>query len=159
MAHRRRCRGPVAVVAYKSSALDDPGTAEAVTAAVRLAVRHERLQHEQQQQLAELEASRARIVAAADRERERAAIQLREDVGVSLELAQSELSAVRNAAGNTAAVESLDIVVGELATAQTEIVELVAGVPPAQSRKRAASRGPAGIGPAQPGSGVSDRCH
>ena len=64
---------PVAVVAYKSSALDDPGTAEAVTAAVRLAVRHERLQHEQQQQLAELEASRARIVAAADRERERAA--------------------------------------------------------------------------------------
>ena len=123
---------PVAVVAYKSSALDDPGTAEAVTAAVRLAVRHERLQHEQQQQLAELEASRARIVAAADRERERAATQLRGDVGVSLQLAQSELSAVRSAAGNTTAVESLDIVVGELATAQTEIVELVAGIPPAQ---------------------------
>ena len=65
--------GPVAVVAYQSPALDDPATAEAVTAAVRLAVRHERLQHEQQQQLSELEASRARIVAAADRERERAA--------------------------------------------------------------------------------------
>jgi len=124
--------GPVAIVAYQSSALDDPGTAEGVTAAVRLAVRHERLQHEQQQQLSELEASRARIVAAADRERERAAIQLRENVGVTLELAQAELSAVRSAAGNTTAVESLDIVVGELATAQTEIVELVAGVPPAQ---------------------------
>jgi len=123
--------GPVAVVAYKSSALDDPATAEAVTAAVRLAVRHERLQHEQQQQLAELEASRARMVAAADRERERAAIRLREDVGASLELAQSELSAVRTAAGDTAVVESLDIVVSELVAAQTEIVELVAGVPPA----------------------------
>jgi signal transduction histidine kinase len=122
---------PVAAVAYKSPALDDPGTAEAVTAAVRLAVRHKRLQHEQQQQLSELEASRARIVAAADRERERAATQLREDVGVSLELAQAELSAVRSAAGNTTVVESLDIVVGELAAAQTEIVELVAGVPPA----------------------------
>lgn len=124
--------GPVAVVAHQSPALDDPVTAEAVAAAVRLAVRHERLQHEQQQQLAELEASRARIVVAADRERERAAIQLRENVGMSLELAQAELSAVRNAAGNTAAVGSLDIVVSELATAQTEIVELVAGVPPAR---------------------------
>jgi signal transduction histidine kinase len=124
--------GPVAVVAHQSSALDDPATAEAVTAAVRLAVRHERLQHEQQQQLAELEASRARIVAAADRERERAAMQLRDDVGVSLELAQSELSAVRTAARDIADVESLDIVVSELVAAQSEIVELVAGVPPAQ---------------------------
>ena len=123
--------GPVAVVAYKSSALDDPATAEAVTTAVRLAVRHERLQHEQQQQLAELEASRARIVAAADRERERAAIRLRDDVGASLELARSELRAVRTAERDTAVVESLDIVVSELVAAQTEIVELVAGVPPA----------------------------
>jgi signal transduction histidine kinase len=122
---------PVAVVAYKSSALDDPGTAEAVTTAVRLAVRHERLHHEQQQQLAELEASRARIVAAADRERDRAARQLREDVGVSLRLAQSELSAVRTAARDPAVVESLDIVDSELVTAQREIIDLVAGVPPA----------------------------
>ena len=123
--------GPVALVAHQSPALDDPATAEAVTAAVRLAVRHERLQHEQQQQLAELEASRARIVAAADRERERAAAQLREDVGVSLELADGELSAVRTAERDPAVIEPLDIVVGELVTAQTEIVELVAGVPPA----------------------------
>jgi signal transduction histidine kinase len=123
--------GPIAVVAYKSSALNDPATAEAVAAAVRLAVRHERLQHEQQQQLAELEASRARMVAAADRERERAAIQLRDDVGASLEVAQSELRAVRTAGRDTAVIESLDIVVSELVAAQTEIVELVAGVPPA----------------------------
>ena len=142
MAHRRRCRRASCVVAHQSSALDDPATAEAVTAAVRLAVRHERLQHEQQQQLAELEASRARIVAAADRERERAATQLREDVGVSLQLAQSELSAVRTAARDPAVIESLDIVVGELATAQTEIVELVAGVPPAHLGERAASARP-----------------
>jgi signal transduction histidine kinase len=124
--------GPVAVVAYQSSVLDDPATAEAVTAAVRLAVRHERLQREQQQQLSELEASRARIVAATDRERERAATQLRDDVGVSLHLAESELRAVRTAAQNSAVVESLDIVVGELVAARTEIVELVAGVPPAE---------------------------
>jgi signal transduction histidine kinase len=124
--------GPVAVVAHQSPALEDPATAEAVTAAVRLAVRHEHLQQEQQQQLAELEASRARIVAAADRERERAAARLREDVGVSLELAEGELSAVRTMARDSAVVESLDIVVGELVAAQTEIVDLVAGVPPAR---------------------------
>ncbi|HET6921439.1 MAG TPA: ATP-binding protein [Jiangellaceae bacterium] len=124
--------GRVAVVAHQTPALDDPPTADAVAAAVRLAVRHLRLQEEQRQQLAELEASRARIVAAADRERERAATQLRQDVGVSLQLAQSELTAVRPATRDPAVAESLDVVVTELATARDEIVELVAGVPPAQ---------------------------
>jgi signal transduction histidine kinase len=123
--------GRVAVVAHQSPALDDPPTADAVAAAVRLAVRHLRLQEEQRQQLAELEASRARIVAAADRERERAATQLRQDVGLSLQLAQSELTAVRPATRDPAVAGSLDVVVTELATARDEIVELVAGVPPA----------------------------
>ena len=124
--------GHVAVVAHQSPALDDPPTADAVAAAVRLAVTHLRLQEEQRQQLAELEASRARLVAAADRERERAATQLRQDVGVSLQLAQSELTAVRPATRDPAVAGSLDVVVTELATARDEIVELVAGVPPAQ---------------------------
>jgi len=124
--------GRVAVVAHQSPALDDPPTADAVAAAVRLAVRHLRLQEEQRQQLAELEASRARLVAAADRERARAATQLRQDVGVSLQLAQSELTAVRPATRDPVVAGSLDVVVTELATARDEIVELVAGVPPAQ---------------------------
>ena len=124
--------GHVAVVAHQSPALDDPPTADAVAAAVRLTVRHLRLQEEQRQQLAELEASRARLVAAADRERERAATQLRQDVGVSLQLAQSELTAVRPATRDPAIAGSLDVVVTELATARDEIVELVSGVPPAQ---------------------------
>jgi len=124
--------GSVAVVAHQSPALDDPPTADAVAAAVRLAVRHLRLQEEQRQQLAELEASRARIVAAADRERERAATQLRQDVGLSLQLAQSELTAVRPATRDPAVAGSLDVVVTELTTARDEIVELAAGVPPAQ---------------------------
>jgi signal transduction histidine kinase len=90
------------------------------------------LQEEQRQQLAELEVSRARLVAAADRERERAATQLRQDVGVSLQLAQSELTAVRPATRDPAVAGSLEVVVTELATARDEIVELVAGVPSAQ---------------------------
>ena len=124
--------GRVAVVAHQSRALDDPPTADAVAAAVRLAVRHLRLQEEQRQQLAELEASRTRLVAAADRERERAATQLRQDVEVSLELAQSELTAIRPATRDPAIAGSLNVAVTELATARDEIVELVAGVPPAQ---------------------------
>jgi signal transduction histidine kinase len=124
--------GRIAVVAHQSPALDDAPTADAVAAAVRLAVRHLRLQEEQRQQLAELESSRARLVAAADRERERAATELRQDVGVSLQLAQSELTAVRPATRDPAVAGSLDVVVTELATARDEIVELIAGVPPAQ---------------------------
>jgi signal transduction histidine kinase len=124
--------GPIAVVAHHSLAFDDAPTAEAVATAVRLAVRNLRLQEEQQQQLRELEAARTRIVAAADRERARAATRLREDVGTSLQLAQSELRSVRAAAQDLAVVESLDTVVGELAAASGEIGELVAGVPPAQ---------------------------
>jgi signal transduction histidine kinase len=124
--------GPVAVVAHHSPAFDDAPTAEAVATAVRLAVRNLRLQEEQQQQLRELEAARTRIVAAADRERARAATQLREDVGTSLQLAQSELRSVRAAAQDLAVVESLDTVVGELTAASRDIGELLAGVPPAQ---------------------------
>ena len=124
--------GRMAVVAHQSPALGDAPTAEAVTTAVRLAVTNLRLQEEQQQQLHELEAARTRIVAAADRERERAAAQLREDVSVLLQVAQSELSAVRTAMRDPAVVESLEVVGSELAAASAEIVELVAGVPPAQ---------------------------
>ena len=89
--------GPVAVVAHRSSALDDGPTAAAVASAVRLAVTHMRLQEEQQERLRELEAARARMVAAADRQRARAAAELREDVQAALGIAQSELRAVRAA--------------------------------------------------------------
>jgi signal transduction histidine kinase len=123
--------GPVAVVAHHSAVLDDAPTSDAVARAVRLAVNNLRLQEEQQQRLHELEAARTRIVAAADRERERAAAQLREDVSVSLQVAQTELSSVRTEARDAAVAEALDVVSSELAAATAEIVDLVAGVPPA----------------------------
>jgi signal transduction histidine kinase len=123
--------GPVAVVAHHSAVLDDAPTSDAVARAVRLAVDNLRLQEEQQQRLHELEAARTRIVAAADRERERAAAQLREDVSVSLQVAQTELSSVRTEARDAAVAEALDVVSSELAAATAEIVDLVAGVPPA----------------------------
>jgi signal transduction histidine kinase len=123
--------GPVAVVAHRSSTLDDPPTAAAVAAAVRLAVIHLRLQEEQQDRLRELEASRARMVAAADRQRARAAAELRQDVQTPLRIAQSELRAMRAAVRDPEAAAAIDVVVGELAAATGEVEDLVAGIPPA----------------------------
>ena len=92
---------------------------------------HLALQEEQQIRLRELEAARARIVAAADRQRQRAAGALREDVDVPLRIAQSELGAVRSAVREPEAAGALEVVVQELAAATREITDLVAGIPPA----------------------------
>jgi signal transduction histidine kinase len=62
---------PLAVLLHDPALLDDPGLVAAVTAAARLAVENERLQEEVMQQLAEVHASRARLVEAADAERRR----------------------------------------------------------------------------------------
>jgi signal transduction histidine kinase len=123
--------GPVAVVAHRSSALEDGPTAAAVAAAVRVAVTHLRLQEEQQERLRELEASRARMVAAADRQRSRAATELRQEVQAALRTAQSELRAVRAAVRDPEGAAAVDVVIQELAAATGEIADLVAGIPPA----------------------------
>jgi signal transduction histidine kinase len=123
--------GPVAVVAHRSSALEDGPTAAAVAGAVRLAVTHLRLREEQQERLGELEASRARLVAAADRQRARAAAELRQDVEAPLRVAQSELVATRAAVHDPEAAAAVDVVVQELAAATGELADLVAGIPPA----------------------------
>lgn len=123
--------GPVATVAHRSSALDDVPTAAAVAAAVRVAVTHLRLQEEQQERLGELEASRARLVAAADRQRALAAAELRQDVQAALSAAQSQLRATQAAIRDPKAAAAIDVVVQELAAATGEIADLVAGIPPA----------------------------
>lgn len=117
---------PVAVVAHQSTALEDPLTARAVETAVRLAVTNIRLQDEQLSRLSELEAARARVVAAADRQREEVAEELGQNVAALLRDAQAELADV-----HVGTATALDIVEAELATAIAEIGDLVAGIPPA----------------------------
>jgi signal transduction histidine kinase len=123
--------GPVAALEHRSPALDDGPTVAAVSSAIRLAVTHLRLQEEQRARLLELEASRARIVAAADGQRERAAAELRTDVDAPLRVAQSELRAVRPSVGDPEVAATLDVVIQELEAATGEIADLVAGIPPA----------------------------
>jgi signal transduction histidine kinase len=73
-----RCRTPlmrgdttVAVLEHRPGLLDVDGVADEIADAARLALDNERLQVQRQVQLADLQASRARIVAAADAERRR----------------------------------------------------------------------------------------
>jgi signal transduction histidine kinase len=61
----------IAAVGHRPGALDDPEIVREIERAARPALEHERLQAERKAQLAELRASRARIVAAADAERRR----------------------------------------------------------------------------------------
>ncbi|TCC43304.1 sensor histidine kinase [Kribbella sindirgiensis] len=117
---------PVAVVVHQSAALEDPLTARAVATAVRLAVANIRLQEEQLARLRELEAARARVVAAADRQREEVAEELGQKVAAFLRDAQAELADVRVGTGT-----ALGIVGSELVAAIAEIGDLVAGIPPA----------------------------
>ena len=61
----------VAIVIHDSALLDDPGLMSAVAAATRLAVSNARLQADVRERVADVEASRRRIVAAADEQRRR----------------------------------------------------------------------------------------
>jgi signal transduction histidine kinase len=61
----------VAAVAHRPGLLDDPALVDQVAAVARLGLEHERLQAELRAQLAELRASRARVVATGDAERRR----------------------------------------------------------------------------------------
>jgi signal transduction histidine kinase len=62
---------PVAAIVHDVALLEDPGLVNAVVAAVRLTIDNEQLQAEIETQLAEVAASRTRIVAAGDAERRR----------------------------------------------------------------------------------------
>ena len=67
----------VAVLVHDRALLDDPALVPAVAAGTRLAVSNARLQAEVRERVAEVEASRRRIVAAADDQRDRLGRELR----------------------------------------------------------------------------------
>ena len=119
---------PIAALSYSSPALEDPSTMDAVSTAVRLAVRHQQLQERLQVQLVNLEAARARLMAAVDRQRQITATRLRKDVIPILRRARTELATMGKDVDESAA---LILAFQELARAEEEVAGLVAGVPPA----------------------------
>lgn len=105
----------------------EPDTAAAVARAVALTTAHERALADARNQLVQLEQARARLLAAADLERERAARGLRDDLG-TLRSCQ-------------AAVSGLPDVAREIGAAAADVERIVAGLPPE-------GLGGGGIGPA-----------
>jgi signal transduction histidine kinase len=124
---------PVAALVHDPVLLERRALLSAAGAAARLALENERLQAELRAQLAELRASRARIVTAGDEERRRLERDLHDgaqqrllSLGLALHLAREELGPDANGASDILAEAD-----GELRAAIDELRELAHGIHPA----------------------------
>lgn len=132
----------LAVVAHhRPTSMQDPVAARAVAEAVRLAALNERWQAALEEQLAELEAARGRLLAVTDRQRVVTAARLRDDV---VRLMESAVAVIHNIDARTAspgtatggadaleAHDALRVAGEELAASIDEVLALTDGLPPA----------------------------
>ena len=109
----------IAVLVHDATVLDDPGLISAVASATRLAVSNARLQAEVRARVAEVEASRRRIVEAADEQRRRLELELRQG-------AQRRLTRVAELVGDVDPELEL-----QLDGARAELGEFARGIHPA----------------------------
>jgi signal transduction histidine kinase len=122
-----------AALVYDASLDDDPGLVEAVSAAAAIALENELLQAESQARLAELQASRERIVAAGDAERRRLERNLHDGaqqrlVALALQLRLIQADIRRDPSSAEALVTNAS---DELAQSLGELRELARGLHPA----------------------------
>ena len=126
---------PLAVLVHDPAVLGDPGLVEAVSSAARLAAANARLQAEVRARLAEIGASRRRILEAGDEERGRLERRLRDGALRRLdEVAQTLRRARRPAAGG--ADERLARAEIQLARTQEELRRLARGIHPRELSER-----------------------
>jgi signal transduction histidine kinase len=123
---------PVAALIHHPALLSDPGRLQAATEAASLAIDNERLKAQLRAQLAEVNASRARIVDAGDRELRRVERNLHDGaqqrlVGLALMLR----IASGKASGDSAMTELIADATRELDDALVELRELARGIHPA----------------------------
>jgi signal transduction histidine kinase len=130
-----RAGAPVALVLHRPTGPQRPDPLATLIEAGGLAIEIARLRVELRRHLAEVEASRARIVAAADAERRRIERDLHDgaqqrlvSIGLALRHAQHELGADVS----TPASDTLERAVAELQVAIAELRELAHGLPPSQ---------------------------
>ncbi len=123
---------PVAALVHDAALADEPELLEATVAAARLAIDNARLQAEVRAQLAEVRASRARILRAGDVERQRIERNLHDGaqqrllaLSFALRMAQSR------ADGNAELTAALGDAAQELKEALSELRELAQGLHPA----------------------------
>ncbi len=126
---------PIAAVLHDWGLREDPGLVAATTSVLRLAIENERLAAEVREQLAEVRASRARLVAAAEEERERIERDLHDGaqqrlVGLALSLQEARDEA-RTWNPEAPFLPQLDEATEELLSAIDELRELARGIHPA----------------------------
>jgi signal transduction histidine kinase len=124
---------PLTALIHDPALLEDPALVKSVGAALRMAVENERLRARLEEQLREVRASRARIVAAGDAERSRVERDLHDGaqqrlltLSLALRLARSQAAGTSNPALE-ATLASAD---RELKQALAEIRELARGIHP-----------------------------
>ncbi|MDQ3734047.1 MAG: sensor histidine kinase [Actinomycetota bacterium] len=126
---------PVAAVIHDAVLLEDPGLLASVGAVLRLSIDNARLTAQVQRQLAEVHASRARILEAADEERRGIERDLHDGAQHRLLGISIGLQDVRAQAASVGAPEvvlnRLDSVAVELREAMREMRELARGIHPA----------------------------
>lgn len=125
---------PVAVLLHDEALLEDPGLVSAITATVRLTADNDRLRRELQEQLAEVAASRSRLVAAGDAERSRIERDLHDGaqqrlvtIALSLGLTESRLAPDTD----PTVLDAIRQSVKDLAEAIAELRDLARGIHPA----------------------------
>ena len=120
---------PLAVLIHDQAVLDDPGLVEGVAAAARLAAANARLQAEVRVQVADLAASRRRLLEAGDEERRRLELRLREGAARRLE-ALGELLATARSAPGSASGDHFGQAERQLERALDDLHELALGLHP-----------------------------
>jgi signal transduction histidine kinase len=121
---------PIAALVHDPAVLDDPDLREAVSSAAQLAAANARLQAEVRAQVAELRASRLRILEAGDEERRRLEWRLRQGAEQRLERLAERLRRTRLSARSDAAAERIDRSEAQLARALEELRQLAHGLHP-----------------------------
>ena len=124
---------PIALLVHDRSLDDEPEALEAVCAAAALALENEQLHTESRARLAELQASRTRIVEAGDTERRRLERNLHDGAQQRLVAVALQLRLIRaRADSDPSSVKALAIQAGDdLAAALDELRELARGIHPA----------------------------
>jgi signal transduction histidine kinase len=134
----------IAALVHDATVLDDPALGDAVASAARLALSNVRLRAEVRRQVAELDASRRRILEAGDAQRQRLQQELRAGAGQRLTEVEELLDLGLRGAGvaaDGAVSAGLEDARRQLDAAQAELQELAAGIHPALLTER-------GLGPA-----------
>jgi signal transduction histidine kinase len=122
----------IATLVYDASLDDDPELVEAVRAAAGMALENERLHAEAASRLAEVQASRERIVAASDAERRRLERNLHDGAQQRLVALSLQLRLLQGRVGDDPSAQALvSTASSELAQSLKELRELARGIHPA----------------------------